>query len=294
MVRFLNLVVLLTLIFSPSLYGVKHAKIPKSQDIVTAYYLSPQKKNQLYNTYIRNSIPGKTKPDNYHITIGWVKNVQPKDHFLLQQHLQKVAEKYFNSATFTVDSIKRYVVNRGLNGGLILTPKANEARKFKVINQRLHTELHKFNVKHHSNYVFHRDVQTPLFEPHITVANTSHIHKFGINRDQTIKDITVKIKAKPFEVLHSPIQIPVVQKPISVSKHKQIKNKKTNRKATRIQKGVNKAQAKKHAKQQKTIGKPASKRRSVKKQIFRKSIIKSKTMMKNKKGHKLKRFVGKK
>lgn len=294
MVRFLNLVVLLTLIFSSLLYGAKRTKIPGPQDIVTAYHLSPQKKNELYDTYVRNRIPGKIKPDNYHITLSWVKNVQPKDHFLLQKHLQKVAEQHFNSATFTVDSIKRYAVNRGLNGGLILTPKANEVKKFKVINQRLHTELHKFNVKHHSNYVFHRDVQTPLFEPHITVANTSHIHKFGINRDQTIKDITVKIKAKSFEVLHSPIQNRGVKKRISVSKHKQIKNKKTNRKATRIQKGINKAQAKKHAKQQKTIGKPTSKRRSVKKQIFRKSIIKSKTMRKNKKGHKLKRFVVKK
>ncbi|MBY0501395.1 MAG: hypothetical protein K2P93_05280 [Alphaproteobacteria bacterium] len=233
MVRFLNLAVLFTLVFTSSLYGAKPAKILGPQDIVTVYRLSPQKKNELYDAYVRNHIPGKTKPDNYHVTLGWVKDVHPKDHSLLQKHLQKIADNYLNSTTFTVDSIKRYVVNRGLNGGLVLVPKANEVRKFRVINQHLHRELQKFNTKHHCRYAFHRDVEVPLFDPHITIANTSHIQQFGINRDQAIKDITLKIKAKPLEVLHSPIRNPMVKKLTPVSKNTQIKNKKTRKTASR-------------------------------------------------------------
>jgi 2'-5' RNA ligase len=293
MIRFLNLVVPLALIFSSSLYGARCVKIPESHDIVTAYHLSPHKKNELYDTYVRNRIPGKIKPDNYHITLSWVKNVQPKDHFLLQKHLQKVAEQYFNSATFTVDSIKRYAVNRGLNGGLVLTPKANEVRKFKIINQRLHRELQKFNTKHQCNYGFHRDVEALNFEPHITVANTSHIHNFGINRDQTIKDIILKIKAKPFEVLHSPIQNRGVKKSAPVSTNMQTKNKKTRKMASKTL-AKKKAQLKQHVKQKKTIKKPASKRRPIKKQISRKPAAKSKVRIKNTQHYRLKRSVRKK
>ena len=251
----------------------------KTQDIVTAYHLSPQKKNELYNAYVRNCIPGKVIPDNYHITLGWVENVQPKDHSLLKKHLQKTAEQYYNSATFTVNSIKRYTVNRGTNGGLILAPKPNEVRKFQIINQRLYAELQKFNKEHRCNYKFHRDVEVLKFEPHITIANTSHIHQFGINRDQIIKDITVKIRTKPCEVLHPSIQIPLVKKPIPTPKNTQAKKiapkasaKKKVIPTTRRSKGtVNKVQA---VKSQKVMKNPPPRIRIAKKRISQKPTAK--------------------
>ena len=188
------------------------------KDVVIAYHLSTQKKQELYGKYVVNMIPGKTRPDNYHVTLGWVQNVQPKHHNLLQTRLQKIADQQLASATFSVDSLKKYLVHRQPNQSpLVLTPKASEIGKLKLINQILYKELQKFNAQNKCNYKFHRDVEKNTFEPHITISNNNHITKHGINRDQTIRIVTQKIKAYPLSVLH-PTKVPVIIRKVAVKK----------------------------------------------------------------------------
>jgi 2'-5' RNA ligase/ADP-ribose pyrophosphatase YjhB (NUDIX family) len=191
------------------------------QDVVVMYSLPLPKNQELFNRFVNQAIPGKIMPDWYHVTLAWVPNVKSTHAPLLQNHLQTIANQFLGSATFTVDSAKRYLVgNRGPNScGLVLSPRAQEIVQFKSINQRLQTEIQNFNQQHNENYQSLPDCSPGVFEPHITLARSRYINHLGLDRDRLLATVNQKINTGTFEALHltppSPVPLPQVT-PVAV------------------------------------------------------------------------------
>lgn len=61
-----------------------------AEDLIISYSIPPHKKSILFDTLVRNIVPGKTTPDDYHITLGVVKKVKPADFTLLGNLLKSI------------------------------------------------------------------------------------------------------------------------------------------------------------------------------------------------------------
>ncbi len=187
-----------------------------TRDIVTTYNLSSHKKQVLYDNIVKNNIPGKVKPDAYHVTLGWIKGVNQNDYTALNTHLTAIANAHFFGTTFTADSVKPYTVNRSpLACPLVLVPQATEVAKFKTINLALFDGLQNYNALHGTNYRFYSDTHPIKFDPHVTLVNTSSIKQGNLNPAQIISTINPKIRGKSFEFLQP--NVPAAPKPVVVA-----------------------------------------------------------------------------
>ncbi|OJW53418.1 MAG: hypothetical protein BGO67_01590 [Alphaproteobacteria bacterium 41-28] len=192
-----------------------------TRDIIITYNLPPHKNQALFDNIVHNNIPGKANPDNYHVTLAWIKNVNPNDYPLLQARLQAVANAHLPQATFTASAVRRYTVNRGHNAcPLVLVPQPQEVANFKNIGLALFDEVHNFNVANGTNYQSHLDLHPIVQDPHITLANTHFIQQNNLNRDQIINGINPIIRERGLEFLQiaaapAPIAAPA---PVPVAK----------------------------------------------------------------------------
>jgi hypothetical protein len=177
---------------------------PEGRDLVISYSIPSKKRQVLFQDVVKGSIAGKTRPDDYHITLGWVKNVDSSDYAVLRNHLNNIASTYLDQrTTFTAAAAKPYLVNRTANRcGVVLTPKPQEAARFKNINKALHQELKHYNQHTGNTYAFHKDLLPLAYVPHISLATTNHIQSLNLNRNRLIRQINSKINGKNIELLH--------------------------------------------------------------------------------------------
>jgi 8-oxo-dGTP pyrophosphatase MutT (NUDIX family)/2'-5' RNA ligase len=182
-----------------------------TQNLVISYSLNPLKRRALFDKVVNNHISGKTAPDHYHVTLGWIKNVEQSDCNLLQDHLQKIANAHLPQTTFTASSVKKYLVNRKPDScPLVLVPQPTEIQKLKSINEALFNGLQVYNATHKKNYTFFKDVHPQQYDPHITLANTNHIITMNLKYDQIINHINTTINKSPLELLKAVVPPTVV------------------------------------------------------------------------------------
>jgi hypothetical protein len=140
-------------------------------DILLAHYLPAPNNSTIFSNYVNNIIPGKSGPDNYHITLGQIKGVRSNDAVPLKQKLDRVINQW--GVQFTADSCDRYLVGSSRSYAscpLVLYPTTEETRNFKALNRKLYKALTKYNRKHHTRYKMDRDYWTMDYEPHITLS----------------------------------------------------------------------------------------------------------------------------
>ena len=128
-------------------FALSSVSLAGKNDLVVTYDVPPRKQITLFNTIVRDTIPDAPK-NNYHVTLGWIENVVPKDRRSLQACLKTYADQLCEGTTFTAHLVKRYLVNRGYDTcPLVLTPQESEIEKLRGINLILLEELNAYNKK---------------------------------------------------------------------------------------------------------------------------------------------------
>lgn len=165
---------------------------PLANDIVLTMDV-PQKQD-IYNKFVAQTGLQKTAPDNYHVTVGWIKNVDPRDKIALSQYMKNKLATY-NNFPFTFSHADRYLVgNRTPNKcPLVLFPDQKSKQQFEAINFNLSNFLYNFQSVSGKKYTFFDDVKPGTYTPHFTLANTHHIATHAIDRNAVISEINVKL-----------------------------------------------------------------------------------------------------
>lgn len=173
------------------------------EDLVISCRIPPQKRHALFQTIVRNTVPGKVAPDDYRITLGIVKDVKHGDFVLLRNLLESVSQIHLNGATFTATSAARYLVNRAPDQSpIVLKPKPEETAKFQTLNRALHGILQGYNTQQGKNYVFHPDVTPGNYDPHVTLVDTPYIRDRVLDRDAIINRMNTQLNGQTLELLH--------------------------------------------------------------------------------------------
>lgn len=211
---------------------------PNDKDLILVRHVPAKGSQHIYNKFVKTNATGVI-PYNYHITLGWVKDVAPQDLVPLKVQLDRVVKKY-SKATFTPTGVKIYTVNRlPTKSPLVLAPKVNEEQTFKQINIALYNELQKFNVARGKKYSFHQDVVPALYTPHITLVKSMDIKNNNLNRGQLIGLINPVVKAHPIELLQGntvKAKAPAAKKSKPSKKVKAAKTVKSSQKAKALKK----------------------------------------------------------
>lgn len=169
------------------------------KDLVIAYRLPLQKKELLFHTLIRDEIPGKWAPDNYHVTLAKLK-VKEKDFTHLGNLLNSVADISLKKLTFTPTKAEKYQVNRPADKApLVLIPKDAEYEAFKNLNRILHQTLQGYNAQAGKQYSFTPDTTT--YVPHVTVVDSNHISNYALDREALLTRLNSGLNGTNLELL---------------------------------------------------------------------------------------------
>lgn len=169
-------------------------------DVVFTLAISKERQADIHANVVKYTGLGKTKPDNYHVTIAHVDNVHLKDKKALQGFLKSELKKIVkNGKIWPAQFVKggRYVVGGRTynNCPIVLYPSKGTAAILKTINAHLSNMLSHFKAPSKKVYKhFARDLQPIHFTPHITLANTIYINKVGADRDAVIGKIARNLK----------------------------------------------------------------------------------------------------
>jgi hypothetical protein len=180
--------------------------MPDANDLVIAYHIPHHKKHVLFQSLVQNAIPGKVVPDDYHVTLGIVRNVNNTDAGSLRRELESISDTHLNNATFTATAAKRYLVNRMPDRSpIVLSPRPEEIARFRGINVALHNHLQSYNTRMGKGYVFHGDTVPAAYDPHITLVNRHHIQHWALDRDQLLNRINTRLNGTSLELLQRPV-----------------------------------------------------------------------------------------
>jgi 2'-5' RNA ligase len=171
-------------------------------DVLITLYVCKERKHQIYDDVVKNTGLGKKGPDNYHVTIAQVKDVDPSDAGNLKAFLTKKLKEKCRSYLIKKGKNKGEIgipvglkhAGRYLVGGrthhkcpivLYLSPSSHE--KMKDINRHLSQQLGHFKGKKH--YKFAADVSPENYIPHMTIADTAYINNADANRNDVISKL---------------------------------------------------------------------------------------------------------
>ena len=166
-----------------------------SHEMVVSLRTSDAVNTQLFQRYLSPvGLPGDYVHHG-HVTVGWIRHIDPLDVKPLEKHMQR----YFNKINpkhylFTIDRLGEYKVNRKPgNTPLILLPKT--ASSFKRLNYFLDQHLRTF--KGRRTYALSVGTEPDLYVPHLTVVHEGMINQRKINRLRTKFTVNRLIRVKP-------------------------------------------------------------------------------------------------
>lgn len=182
-----------------ALFGL-YTQIIYPADVLIKLIISKERQADIHANVVKYTGLGKTKPDNYHVTIAHVKNVDPKDKKALERFLKTELKKVVkNKIIWPAKFVKggRYLMGGRThdNCPIVLYPSKRTAIILKTINAHLSNTLSNFKAPSKKVYKhFASDLQPISFTPHITLANTVYINNVGADRDAVISKIERNLK----------------------------------------------------------------------------------------------------
>lgn len=149
----------------------------------------------IYNKFVTKTGLHKERSDNYHVTVGWIKNIDPQDKDSLNKHMRNKLNSYKHKHTFVFDHAGRYLVNRTPDRcPIVLFPDDETTNNLKKINVDLSTHLKNYKSVSGNKYSFIDDIMPGTYTPHVTLANSKHIEAMKVDRDESIKKINGKLR----------------------------------------------------------------------------------------------------
>jgi 2'-5' RNA ligase len=178
----------------------------RATNVLITFDMSIEQKEKIYNDIVRNAGLSKQGPDKYHITLAWVKGVDPEDaenlKLFLREKLKERCETVIaiqnreseRGFSIRLDHAGRYLVGSRTPDGysvvLYLSPQSTD--QLKDINLYLSEQLGHF--KGRKPYQFVPDVSPDNFLPHITVANQAYIKNVLANPDDVISRLNQNLR----------------------------------------------------------------------------------------------------
>jgi hypothetical protein len=198
--RFLNFLFFGVLSLSSASFGARD----DLKDLVIVYDVPHHTRQKLFNDVIKDSVPHKSTPDSYHITLGWVEKVDPANYTFLKDRLQYIASQHLPNAHFTPEAAVNLTLGNRTTGTLGLVPTPAEKTHFKYINSLLYTEVRQFNLNYGTAYDIKTFAKPENYTPNITIAKVDHMKTYGLNGNYIVNSVNVKLanKAK-FDLLHA-------------------------------------------------------------------------------------------
>lgn len=167
-----------------------------AHEIILVMDVSNRAQQDIYSTFITQTGLHKSAPDHYHVTVGWIRNIDPRDASSLTRYMTRKLASYKKVHTrFKVSHADRYLVGgrKFKRCPIVLYPKHDSRSKLEKINRNLARDLKCYKSITGKKYSFFRDVQPGTYTPHITLASTNHILTHHVNQNAAIKKVNSKI-----------------------------------------------------------------------------------------------------
>jgi len=184
------------LAYCPNLWGLTQVA-----DVEITYSVPSLRKQELFDTFIKQNLPGKNQPDNYSLRLALIKNVKPEDQQNLTNLLQTLANQNLASATFTPQQAR---VTSAPTPTIAFVPRGFEAANLILTNQTLFNALARYNLSQSSQYTFQTDSMPGVYNPSITVASRSDFASPQVKPILVAAKMNALMARNSFDVLHDP------------------------------------------------------------------------------------------
>lgn len=178
-------------------------------DLYLMFDIYPERKTKIHKEIVTRTGLGKKQPDNYHVTIASIKNIDEADHqsleMFLKAELKKICKEDLKKGkTIEIEvqlkDAARYTVNRNKEKcPVALFFDITSLKKLRGINKSLSDKLTDSNSTYSApsgkKYQFCADTKPGTYQPHITVADTGWVNKCSYTRDHIIGKLNEHIKA---------------------------------------------------------------------------------------------------
>ena len=157
-----------------------------AKDIVLMLDLSNSDKREIYSRFVTKTGLHKKAADNYHVTVGWIQGVDPRDYGSLRQYMTRRLASYKKAASsFKLSHAGKYLIGgrTRYHCPIVLYPTSGSRAKLEDINMNLASDLRHYRSRTGKRYNFSNDLHPRDYTPHITIANSTYISHNHVQRD---------------------------------------------------------------------------------------------------------------
>jgi len=181
-----------------------------ADDLLIKFDIYPHRKVKIHNEIVKNTGLHKKEPDNYHLTVAMIKDVDPRDFSALSAFLKDAMKlkrpddieiELKNFGCYDVGAHRKEVNNQPI----VAYPDTKSYGDLIALNKYLYEHMKSFKSPSGKKYTFFDETIPGTYKPHITIANTKHINDQKADRTDVLQKLMRNMEQhKPYKfMLHS-------------------------------------------------------------------------------------------
>jgi 2'-5' RNA ligase len=166
-----------------------------ADDLLIKFDIYEHRKVKIHNDIVKNTGLHKKEPDNYHLTVALIKDVDPLDFKALSTFLKEaltlkrpddIEIQLKDFGCYDVGSHRKEVNNQPI----VTYPDAKSYGDLVALNKHLYEHMQTFKSPSGKKYAFFDETTPGTYKPHITIANKKYINDQKADRADVLAKLT--------------------------------------------------------------------------------------------------------